>query len=143
MLNPSTADGDLGASQIAYPAYSTGVSGSIFPNRIYEDVKQACALEPNCKAWNPDTDQPLVDAAGNEVSGVNNIFAFFIKNVVAHETFHMVGRVVPPDRKVDYHYPMHGYIMDHHMYYKDSKKSDTVQWFITYKWSEADIARFK
>ena len=142
-VNPSTADGDLGASQIAYPAYSTGPSGNIFPNRIYADVEQACLLEPNCKVWNPDTDAPLADADGNEISGVDNIYAFFIKNVVAHETFHMVGRVVPPDRKVDYHYPMLGYIMDHHMYYKDSKKNGTVQWYITYKWSQADIARFK
>jgi hypothetical protein len=142
--NLSTADGDLGASQIGYPAMQPyGVQGSYFPNRIREDVQKACSLQPTCICWNADTNTPCLDISGNVVQGVDPIVAFYTKNVIAHETFHMVGRVVPPDSKLDYHYRQLGYIMDHHMYYKSYNSSKTVKWFIAHTWAAADKPRFK
>lgn len=131
--DPSTSDGDLGTSQIGTPAQR--ISGRVFPQRILDDVEKACGLQPNCEA---------VNSAGQIVAtNIPDIFDFYAKNVVTHETFHMLGRVVPSDRKFDYHYAQLGYIMDHHMFYKESKKNKTVTWYITDTWSEADQPRFK
>ena len=132
----NSSDGDLGTSQIGYPALGDGISGRVFTRRIREDVEQACALQDPtlCSAF---------DSNGNEYIGIDQIYAFYAKNVCSHETFHMVGRVIPPDRKLDNHYPQLGYVMDHHMYYKEYKRDKRVEWFITDKWSEADIPRFK
>ena len=64
-----------------------------------------------------------------------------MKNVAAHETFHMLGRVVPANKKVGEHYAQQGYIMDHHMYYKEKKGK--VTWYITDAWADADVPRFR
>ena len=108
-----TSDGDLGTSSIGTPANK--VTGRVFSYRILEDVKNACSQQTDCEA---------VNSEGQTFSGVEAIFNYYAKNVVAHETFHMLNRVVPPDRKVDNHYPQLGYIMDHHMYYKVYKKPE-------------------
>ena len=137
IADPDPNDGDLGTSQIAFPAYQDGIEGRVFINRIYDDVYKACTLHE-------DWDCVAVNSAGQEVAqGISEIVDFYTKNVIAHETFHMLGRVVPADRKVDNHYAQLGYIMDHHMYYKEYKKEDKVKWFITDRWAEMDIPRFK
>ena len=131
--DPATSDGDLGTSQIGTPAQR--IKGRVFPQRIWDDVEKACGLQEICEA---------VNSSGDVVAeNIQDIFDFYVKNVVAHETFHMLGRVVPRDRKLDYHYPQIGYIMDHHMVYKESKKNSTVTWYITDTWSQADQPRFK
>jgi hypothetical protein len=132
----STSDGDLGTSQISYPAFGDGISGRVYTKRIGDDVKNACNLQdPSlCSA---------VDSSGNLIVGIDAITNFYTKNVVAHETFHMLGRVIPADSKLDNHYPQLGYVMDHHMYYKEYKKDKKVVWFITDKWASMDIPRFK
>lgn len=135
IANPDPNDGDLGASQIGYPAYSTGIQGNVFIQRIKDDVVKGCSLQPNCNAVNSAGEIVATDIAG--------IVDYYIKNVFAHETFHMLGRVVPADRKYDYHYPQLGYIMDHHMYYKEYSKTGFVTWFISNKWNVGDIPRFK
>ena len=137
VANPDPNDGDLGTSPIAYPAYSTGIQGTVFTQRIKDDVLKACGLEPNCDA--------VVDSAATVpyVKGIDAIVDLYTRNVFAHETFHMLGRVVPPDRKLENHYPQLGYVMDHHMYDKSYRKSGLVRWFISNKWSAADIPRFK
>ena len=129
-----TSDGDLGTSQIGTPF--DRISGRVFSFRIREDVRNACNLQlpQNCEA---------ADSYGNIYRGVDEIFNFYARNVVAHETFHMLNRVVPPDRKVDYHYPQLGDIMDHHMYYKVYKKTKKVVWYISDKWTDADLPQYK
>ena len=128
-----TSDGDLGTSSIGTPANK--VTGRVFSYRILEDVKNACSQQTDCEA---------VNSEGQTFSGVEAIFNYYAKNVVAHETFHMLNRVVPPDRKVDYHYPAG---LDtswiYHMYYKVYKSQKKVVWYITDKWSEADLPQFK
>ncbi len=134
IIDPATDDGDLGASEIAYPAYSDGIQGRVFINRIRDDVVKGCSLKSYCEA---------VNSAGDVVAvGIENIVSFFIKNVIAHETFHMLGRVVPVNSKVDYHYAQLNYVMDHHVYYKVYKTPAKVTWFIADRWSTSDIPRF-
>ena len=88
----NTNDGDLGTSLIGVPAQ--GRFGMIFTYRIRDDIIKACSL-PICEA---------VNSAGAVLSGIDKIFQFYAKNVVAHEIFHMVNRVVPAIN-ADNHYP--------------------------------------
>ena len=74
---------------------------------------------------------------------VQAIFEYYLKNVYSHELFHAVGRVVPKNNKVDYHYAQDGFIMDHHMWYKESNKNKTVTWHIMNEWTKADVPLFK
>ena len=128
-----TSDGDLGTSLIGVP--SSGVFGRVYSNRILEDVRNACSLQPECEAMN--SNRVVV------ANGEDEIFKFYAKNVVAHETFHMLNRVVPPNIDVDFHYPQLGYIMDHHMYYKVKARKGLVRWFITDEWAAEDRPQFK
>jgi hypothetical protein len=137
--NLSANAGDLGVSQIGVPTQIR--EGSVFPLRIQADVDQACALQATCIA---------VNSAGVTVAeGRDAIYNYLAQEVCSHEIFHMLGRVVPKNRKVDYHYPMLGYIMDHHMTYKVSNKAHTVTWTIHDRWAKdpdndyVDVPRFK
>ena len=132
-------DGDLGVTPIGVPTQKR--SGTVYTRRIRNDVDKACSLQPTCIAVNSD---------GNVVAQrPDEIFNYYVKEVFAHETFHALGRVVPKDRKADYHYPMLGYIMDPYMSYKESKKDKTVTWTIQNRWAYddagnlVDVARFK
>jgi len=130
-----TTDGELGYSMVGVPAQK--VSGRVYPYRIKEDVINACYK------LNPD-DCVCMDSDGAILAdGIDEIVAFYQKNVLAHEIFHMLDRVRPVNKKVDYHYAQNDYIMDHHMTYKVSKKEGRVIWYITDKWAPADVPRFK
>jgi hypothetical protein len=130
----NTSDGDLGTSQIGVPV--DGRTGKVFTYRIRDDIVKACSRQNPalCTAVNAD--------GALKASGMDNIFQFYAKNVVAHEIFHMVNRVVPAIN-ADNHYPQLGYIMDHNMYYKEYKKTKNVVWIITDKWSNADNPQYK
>ena len=132
-LDPN--DGDLGTSPIGVP--TQGRVGSMFTNRIRDDIVKGCSSLP-CEAVNSD--------GVPKASGIDKIFQFYAQNVVAHEIFHMVNRVVPAINS-DNHYPQEGYIMDNHMYFKAYKKTKTapakIVWTITDKWKFEDKPQYK
>jgi hypothetical protein len=117
----------LGMSDLGTPA--SKLSGDIYTQRIVEEVEKACPDIANCMSI---IDGTNIGGMGEE--GINAVAEFYIKNVIAHEIFHMLGRVRPKDKRYDYHTAQLGYIMDHHMYYKFSNKSKTVTWYISDKW---------
>jgi hypothetical protein len=125
----STSSGALGVSQIGVPAQ--GRSGRVYTNRIRNDIVKACSLQ------DPTLCQAVNSAAVVKATGMDQIFPFYAKNVVSHEIFHMVNRVVPAIN-ADNHYPQLGYIMDNHMVYKVYNTKKKVVWTITDQWSPAD-----
>ncbi|MDA3916789.1 MAG: hypothetical protein PF690_07425 [Deltaproteobacteria bacterium] len=137
-----TTDGELGISQVGIPTKI--ISGRVFSYRIREDVENACNEQDpeKCDCVNSDG-EPYYDENGNPVTGIDQIVTIYQKNVLAHEIFHMLNRVYPVNKKVDYHYAQLGYIMDHHMTYKAFKKEKKVTWYINDKWAKADVPVFK
>ena len=143
-LEESLSDlaGDLGVTHIGVPTDKS--SGTVFTRRIRKDVDDACALAESDEKCTAVDSEGIVVAEGRDA-----IYNYYAKEVCAHEIFHALGRVVPKNRKVDYHYPMLGYIMDHHMEYKESKKHGTVTWTIHNRWAMdvdndlVDIPRYK
>ena len=139
--NSTPNEGDLGTTQLGN--VSEQISGYVFTQRIYNDVVEACSQMESCEVVNEQGEVLVELGPSQDPSHLEKIFNVYVKNVFAHEAFHGLGRVVPPDRKLDYHYPQLGYIMDHHMYYKRYNSQNKVTWFIQNKWAEADKPQFK
>lgn len=132
--NTIPTDGAVGIS-------STGTTSEknyayVYTQRIIDDVYGACNL-----AASGDQIYLALGAEAPVPTTPDEIAQVYMLNVAAHETFHMLGRVMPPDRKVGEHYNQQGYIMDHHMYY--TAKKGKVTWYITDAWADADVPRFK
>ena len=140
-LFDSESDGDLGISQVGVLA--AGLTGSVYPNRIVNDVYSGCNENPEYECvCETEEGVPCYNPDGTPVIGPEQIIDYYKKEVLAHEIMHMLGRVVPPDRKLENHYPQLGFIMDHHMYWKSYRKAQKTVWFIRNEWAIADKPLF-
>ena len=133
LYDDTSNDGEaLGLTDLGTPVDK--LSGDVYTTRIWEEVEKALPSDEYTSRVADSDGNPILGLDGNAIEGNQGVFEFYVKNVAAHETFHMLGRVVPKHRRYDFHTPQEGYIMDHHMVYKVSKNKKTVTWFITDQW---------
>lgn len=136
----TSTDGDLGTTE--FGVVSDRINGTVFTRRIMNDVQNACNRQVYCEAVNSQGEVLVPPGLSEDDSVIRAIFNVYLKNVWSHEAWHGVGRVVPPDNKLEHHYRQIGKIMDHHMWYKESKKLDKVTWHIETTWTPADTPQF-